>query len=50
MKVDKTDFDAALSKLIATPAMPKKTITPKKSKTERPKSHAPADSKSDQRT
>lgn len=50
MKVEKSAFDSALSKLLATSATPKKTISPKKPKTARPKSQARPDSKSTPRT
>ncbi len=50
MKVEKPAFDAALAKLLSTPAQPKKTISPKKPKTAPPNSQNQAESKSTPRT
>ena len=40
VKVDKTDFDAALGKLLKTPAVPLATISPKKGRKAKPKKRA----------
>jgi hypothetical protein len=40
MKVEKSSFDSALTKLLNTPPTPKKTISPKKPKKARPNDQA----------